>query len=83
MSPDDVKGLNDILTTGGNSALVVLAFLAWKIANLFRDLLIQIKDEIIKSRVETTAELESIKRAMVAEVPERAKIFERLSNAGG
>jgi hypothetical protein len=73
MSAEDVKGLVQLLGSGGNVAMISIVWLAYKTRDEFKALF----RELIDSQTETRKELEDVKRAIVAKDGGKAAFFEK------
>jgi hypothetical protein len=77
MSPEELKTLIELVNGGGSAALIALAFLAWKIWKGVEASLDRIADKLVSCHAENKADLEAIKRAIVARDPGAARYFEK------
>lgn len=82
MSPEELKTLLELLNGGGSTALIALAFLAWKIWKGVEAALNRIANQQTENHAESKADLEAIKRAIIARDPPTAKFFEKAGVAG-
>lgn len=82
MTPEELKTLLELLNGGGSTALIALAFLAWKIWKGVEAALNRIANQQTENHAENKADLEAIKRAIVARDPQSARYFEKPGLAG-
>lgn len=71
-----VPGILELIKTGGSAAIVGLFIVAVNVAKHFLKALRDIVETMNKQHQENKQDLESIKRAIVASEPEKARFFE-------
>jgi hypothetical protein len=74
MSPE-VSGWLEVLKGGGNAAIIVLAIIAVRVAQVFLKALGGIVETMNKNHAESVANQEAIKRAIVSRDPGAERFF--------
>lgn len=77
MSETEVGEWVKLFQVGGNAGIIVLTIIAVKVANAFLAKLDKVAQEQVATRTEIRGDLEDIKRAMVANNPAVAPMFDR------
>jgi Asp-tRNA(Asn)/Glu-tRNA(Gln) amidotransferase B subunit len=79
VSPEELKSLVEVMNGGGAAAQIALALLAWKIWKGVEAALNRIAEKQDAQHAENKADLEAVKRAIVARDAARARFFEKPS----